>query len=208
MLLIFDLDNTLIDRDSAFQQCLTELFTTLGITLDESQWQGMLQQDNSGRTPRAEFCQYLMDTFPDLPQQYEQLWRYFEMLPQYIQPDSSLQSLLASLGQRHSLHLLTNGSSLMQREKIAQAQLAPYFSKIFVSAEVGLHKPDPEVFRQCMAGFHARDCVMIGDDFARDMIPAKKLGMKTVWVNAAGQGESDIVDYHLSHVLQLAEVFK
>lgn len=59
-----------------------------------------------------------------------------------------------------------------------------YFSSITASAEEGIEKPDPEIFRRAFksAGCSAENSVMIGDRLDNDIVPAKSLGMKTVWI--------------------------
>jgi FMN phosphatase YigB (HAD superfamily) len=63
-----------------------------------------------------------------------------------------------------------------------------YFRNVVESAVVGIRKPDPAIYQYGVAlfGFAAAECVVIGDSFSKDMIPAKKTGCKTVWLNAAG----------------------
>jgi len=52
------------------------------------------------------------------------------------------------------------------------------------SAEAGCAKPDPKIFTAALekAGCEPEEAIMIGDRIDNDIIPAKKLGMKTVWV--------------------------
>lgn len=52
------------------------------------------------------------------------------------------------------------------------------------SAEAGCAKPDLRIFTMALdkAGCEARDAIMVGDRLDNDIVPAKKLGMKTIWV--------------------------
>ena len=52
------------------------------------------------------------------------------------------------------------------------------------SAEAGCAKPDPKIFTMALdeAGCNASEAFMIGDRLDNDIIPARKLGMKAVWV--------------------------
>ena len=52
------------------------------------------------------------------------------------------------------------------------------------SAEAGCAKPDPKIFTMALnkAGCEPAEAVMVGDRLDNDIAPAKKLGMKTVWV--------------------------
>ncbi|MBQ3168432.1 MAG: HAD family hydrolase, partial [Clostridia bacterium] len=52
------------------------------------------------------------------------------------------------------------------------------------SAEAGCTKPDRAIFELALkaAGCEAEESVMVGDRLDNDMLPAKEIGMKTVWI--------------------------
>jgi len=55
---------------------------------------------------------------------------------------------------------------------------------IIDSAVEGVSKPDPEIFRIALRrlGLAPGDCLMVGDSFDRDVVPAKRLGLRAVWL--------------------------
>lgn len=130
MLLIFDLDNTLIDRDAAFVCLIKQLFNHYQQPLPQVELALILQQDNHGRTPRRPFCHFLMQRYAFLPQVFAELWQHFTHLPDFITPDYPLQQMLTRLATKHELRLLTNGSISMQEAKLQQAQLSGFFPKL------------------------------------------------------------------------------
>jgi FMN phosphatase YigB (HAD superfamily) len=56
------------------------------------------------------------------------------------------------------------------------------FSQIVASAETGVAKPDPAIFRYALQQAHcsAQNAAMIGDRLDNDIAPANRLGMHTV----------------------------
>ena len=52
-----------------------------------------------------------------------------------------------------------------------------------VSGSIGIKKPDERFFHTILdhAGFSPSEAIMIGDRLDNDIIPAKKLGLKTIW---------------------------
>jgi FMN phosphatase YigB (HAD superfamily) len=64
--------------------------------------------------------------------------------------------------------------------------LLRYFEaeSIVISDEVAVSKPSPEIFQFALeqAGVEPEDAVMIGNDYLNDIEPAKRLGMRTVWI--------------------------
>jgi phosphoserine phosphatase len=99
-------------------------------------------------------------------------------------PDAAL---LADLRDR-PLVLVTNGAGCLQREKLAASGLAGVFDAIVVSADVGVGKPDPAVFRHALGLVDAApaESVMVGDTLERDIDGALAAGLRAVWINRFG----------------------
>ena len=62
---------------------------------------------------------------------------------------------------------------------LEQLGLSQYFSHIFVSSELGVDKPDPEIFRRALkfVRLDARDVLHVGDDPERDWQAANEAGL-------------------------------
>lgn len=69
-----------------------------------------------------------------------------------------------------------------------------FFKEIVESAVVGVRKPDPQIFQLGVdaMGFDAKDIVVIGDSFSKDIVPATKVGCQTVWIKGIGWGNETI----------------
>src|SRR5574344_820925 len=57
------------------------------------------------------------------------------------------------------------------------------FEGVIESAVVGIRKPDPRIFSLGVdkLGLKAAEVVVVGDSFKKDIVPAKKIGCKTIW---------------------------
>lgn len=120
-----------------------------------------------------------------------------------------VEEVLKTLQQRYQLALLTNGAADMQRTKIAGSRLEPYFKTIVISGEVGIGKPDPQIFRLALAPLAARpaEAVMVGDSLFRDIHGAQQAGIKAIWINRCGGNESQAAitpDARITSLAQLA----
>jgi putative hydrolase of the HAD superfamily len=95
---------------------------------------------------------------------------------------------LRQLSGRYALAIVTNGSSAVQRSKIAVAGIERYFKSVVVSGEVGAAKPDARPFLAALKALGARpdEAVMVGDSLERDVAGAQAAGIRAVWVNRAG----------------------
>lgn len=52
------------------------------------------------------------------------------------------------------------------------------------SGRIGIYKPDPALYQRAleMIGVAGHDTLMVGDSLAKDCVPARSLGMRTVWL--------------------------
>lgn len=69
--------------------------------------------------------------------------------------------------------------------------IGKYFTAVIESAVVGVRKPDPSIFTLGVERFSslARELVVIGDSYTKDIAPGKKAGCQTIWINKAGWGD-------------------
>jgi HAD superfamily hydrolase (TIGR01493 family) len=90
----------------------------------------------------------------------------------------------------HALRRLAAGSRLALlgnqgaecRARLDNAGILSHFEPAVISAEVGLAKPDPEIFKLVLRHLDLQpdQVVMVGDRLDLDIAPAKQLGLKTV----------------------------
>lgn len=65
---------------------------------------------------------------------------------------------------------------------------------IIESAEIGISKPNPEIF-QCAINkleITPKECIVIGDSYNKDIIPSKTLGCNTIWLKGKGWKDNTI----------------
>jgi HAD superfamily hydrolase (TIGR01549 family) len=122
----------------------------------------------------------------------------------YIKKDPKLAKMFAALSSfRH--FLITNGKRKNALATLAALGLAPEtFERIITLEEGGKPKPEPDPFKLLLkiTGIPAASHLMIGDMEKVDIVPAKKLGMKTILV----WGESKIADLSLPTVYDIVKV--
>lgn len=94
------------------------------------------------------------------------------------------KGVLSKLKARYALGMLTDGMSLMQRNKIAALGLKTMFDEIVLTAETdaGMPKPDKASYEHVLKLLRVRpdEAVYVGDNPKVDFVPAKKIGMATV----------------------------
>ena len=129
-------------------------------------------------------------------------------------PYSDAHSTLAALiDKEYKLGIIAN-QKIGTTERLAFWGLRQYFDVIAASAELGYAKPDKEIFEKAfeLAKCTAAESIMVGDRLDNDIIPAKAIGMKTVWVKNGlaqyqgvefGEGVSDYQIGSLSELLHI-----
>lgn len=89
-----------------------------------------------------------------------------------------------------------------------------YIDLVVASAEEGVAKPDKRIFEIALsrAGCAPNEAIMIGDRIDNDIIPAKEMGMKTIWIKQ-GFGkywkimrENEKADFEIDTLSELAKI--
>jgi putative hydrolase of the HAD superfamily len=196
---LFDLDVTLVDHDTAFRAGMAALRGASGGVGGEpefnARWsqaqrrnfdlflQGRLTYEEQGRarvreTIRPDLSDAAADgLFASYLTAYENAWALF--------PDVSA-CLDALAGYR--LGLITNGQSAQQRLKLEKTGLTQRFAHVTVSDECGAPKPDARIFlHACRAcGVSPSEAVYVGDHYEIDALGARHAGLTGVWLDRAG----------------------
>jgi HAD superfamily hydrolase (TIGR01509 family) len=122
-----------------------------------------------------------------------ELWEY---PPDALQPD--VREALPPLAARYRLGVLANQRAWI-RETMARDGIARYFDVWAVSEEVGAEKPDPAIFDYAVgaAGALPERCAMVGDRLDNDVEPARRRGMKGIWL-LLGEAPDDPTPEQLS----------
>lgn len=110
----------------------------------------------------------------------------------------------------YKLYIATNGNAVKQWDKLIRLRIALYFDDVFVSEEIGGEKC-VAFFRKIVKrlGVKAEECIMIGDREESDIVPAKKIGMKTIRIRRGRYAEGKTVaDSEAADLLEAVEILK
>lgn len=96
------------------------------------------------------------------------------------------EDVLIALQGKYKLYLASNGTTWVQKERIAGSGIGKYFEEIFISQEMGANKPATEFFASCFAkipGFDKARAMIVGDSLTSDILGGKNVGIATCWYN-------------------------
>jgi putative hydrolase of the HAD superfamily len=180
----FDLDNTLVARDRAFWRFLEhERARAPDRSLDLQEVEAL---DRRGHGPKEPLLAYLAEALGwnerELAARHQ---RFAAGLVAALEPDDAPSSLLSRLVRKYPLALISNGTSAVQRAKLARLELTSYFEQVLISQEVGLRKPDPAIFRRLFETWRLPPATVafVGDDPHKDVLAAGAVGLVPIWIS-------------------------
>ncbi len=96
-----------------------------------------------------------------------------------VEPYEEVVPVLRRLRERFLLVSVTNGNA-----QVEKTPLAGCFHLDLTSAEVGAAKPDPAIFHAAAewAGVEPSQMLHVGDDPERDVLAARRAGLRAVWL--------------------------
>ncbi len=198
--IFLDVGSTLVDETEAYDNRVREMIAGTNITFKEFDDVriALAQQGLDGNSVAIKHLGLTKTP-----------WHSEDEVP-YSDAHSTLSALVAK---GYKLGIIAN-QKLGTIERLEAWGLRQYFDVIATSAELGYAKPDKEIFEKAfeLAGCTAEESVMVGDRLDNDIIPAKTIGMKTVWVKnglAQYQGAElgkDVVDYQIGSLSELLHI--
>lgn len=195
--IFFDVGSTLVDETEAYDHRVREMIAGTSITFKEFDDAriALARQGLDGNS--AAIKHFGLTKTP---------WHSEDEVPY-----SDAQSTLVALRDKgYKLGIIAN-QKLGAEERLEYWGLRQYLDVIAASAEIGYAKPDKEIFEKAfeLAECTAEESVMVGDRLDNDIVPAKAIGMKTVWVKnglakyqSAGLGEG-VADYQIGSLSEL-----
>ena len=190
--LIFDADDTLWHNNVLFDRVVEDYLDWLAHpTLDRAQLRAVLADvelanARAGGYGARAFLRNLGETFrrlmdrPMTAAETAELEGLAEALLRHdieLMPD--VAAVLADLGTRHDLYLLTKGDREEQQRKVDASGLAPHFRSVHIVPE-----KDPAVYRELAAqhGLDPASTWMIGNSPRSDILPARAAGWNAVYL--------------------------
>ena len=188
--IVFDLDNTLIDRQRAFTEMLKD---RIELTLPEDKKhlkeqaiQDILMWDDNGTVSRSVSFKKYCDKYEVTCMTSEELSTYWTTISgSVVYLFDDVIDVITYLKEKYRLAILTNGSPISQRRKLESTGILNMFELSVVSGEAGIDKPDPRIFDVMCERLNVKpeDCLYIGDNYVNDVLGARNAGWKAIYLN-------------------------
>lgn len=132
----------------------------------------------------------------------------------YLNPSRAVNDMLKNLhGKGYKLAILSNFRKILVEQIMDCLDIDLDVFDFLITEDDGLPiKPAKDPFIESLKRFvlEAKNVAYVGDDLSKDMMPAKAVGMKTVWVNPKPTQSPlpEPVDIIIKDVLELNDFFK
>lgn len=208
----FDLDNTLLDYELAFEKGMLYSFDyfsdekwDLSHRIDSKDWFQVFKKycDDLYTEVELNHCSkidyrrnrflYTMKEFQkgftaEEADEFQQF--FYSCVHKFVEPYEGVFTLLNWLkAKKLKLGLITNGSYTIQMQKIKKIGLDQWFNEdsIFISEDVGVEKPKYEIFHQAKAqlapSLDSKDMLFIGDSWELDVVGSIEAGWEAIYIN-------------------------
>ena len=168
--IFFDIGSTLVDEQVAYNHRAMDMLQSTDITFEEFSAKRieLAKQGYDGNTAAINYY-HLTKT----PWHHEDERLYTSAV--------QLLSYLKNKGYR--LGIIANQSKGLDN-RLKDFGIFYYFDMVVASDEIGVYKPDCKIFTHALESANCSPscAIMVGDRLDNDVIPAKSLGMQTVWV--------------------------
>lgn len=211
---LLDLDNTILDFNTAEHRALGRALTAQGLPFDD-EIAALYHRINNRHWEMLE--DGILTREEVLVQRYEALFRELGLSGDAMKTQElyegflaeghwfmpGAEELLESLYKTYRLFICSNGVQRVQDGRIKSAGIAPYFEKIFISEHMDGNKPEARFFEQCfreIPDFDRSRAIILGDSLTSDIRGGINAGIKTCWFNPNGKTNNGpiVPDYEIA----------
>lgn len=223
-ILFIDLDDTILDFKKAENVALRKTLEAFGLipteevcarysAINQLHWERMERKEIDRNQVLLGRFEMLFDEYGIAADARTVSQKYTENLGvgHYFLPGA--EEAVKALSKKYRLFLTSNGTTHVQKSRLASADIEKYFEDVFISQQIGVNKPDKGFFDGCFARIRDLDLsktMIVGDSLTSDILGGINAGIATCWVNPKGKkARADICpDYEIESLAKLEELLE
>lgn len=223
--LLFDMDNTLLNSDSACKEAFFRTCENFKVSADDELfsryekintmvWEKFERGNITAtrlRALRFELFFQAEEIEPCPPLDFNT--SYLQHLIDTSDYYNHVPEMLTKWKKEYKLSIVTNGLREVQRPRLEKLGLTKYFDSVIVSDEIGHAKPSKAYFDyvfNSIANIPPKKQIMIiGDSLQSDILGGINAGIKTCWLRHGRQNKSGLmIDYEIENIQQLPNLLE
>lgn len=221
--ILFDADETLFDFQRTEREALKNTILEFRIDYRESYHLAVYQEINDAIWEELEYGRITLEKlkterFERLANRLNAKFDAVEFAKAYSRhlSDTSFlfegsADLIKSLYGHYRLAIITNGLKEVQNKRIRGSEIGKYFDEIVISEEVGVSKPNPQIFEIAFQHMKQADktrALMVGDSLSSDIRGGINFGIDTCWLNKnkAKNSTGLIPSYEIAGLPELKQI--
>ena len=188
--LFFDIGETILDAGSqmdALMEVHRNVLEEFGFPLTQDEYRQLDDEMIRSLAPSAmhaitwHFAKPDVSLHNDIKAELRSRYDEIRRIESRLYP--GVEGLLEKLADDYVLGLAGNAPASVT-ERLDELGVLRWFNHTDVSGSIGIKKPDQRFFETILAnaGTKASESIMIGDRLDNDIIPARRIGMKTIWI--------------------------
>ncbi len=213
--IFFDIDNTLIKTKETAKKADMSAMRVFALNVKSSpeflyeQWKEIVDKLKESKNPLKRTRKYsyaqLSNNLNINKGIYKKAYNAFiQTLVYFIQPMNNISEIIPKL-KSYKLAAITEDSRETAIAKLKNTKLYNNFDFIIASDDIGFMKPHKDYFLKIFKEFEVspQECLVIGDNYEKDLEIAQKFGCITVCF-----GQDKRADYQINDFYELLEILK
>ncbi len=192
-----DADDTLFDYKAAEKHALSQALHKYNVLFDEhilydySQinkqlWLAYENNKISQQDLRVERFRLLFNKINKVINEEDFSKTYLNCLAEASYLVRDAESICCYLHKKYKLAIITNGISVVQRNRLQKSSINQYIDYLIISEEAKYSKPNIGIFNYAESITNYRDkdkMIIIGDSLSSDILGGINYGIDTCWLN-------------------------
>lgn len=196
--ILFDADETLFDFKRSEIEAFRNTIIEFGVAYDEELYFNTYREINSSIWRELENGLITMEKL-----KVERFKRFLNKLNMDFDENDFANSYMKHLGNssllldgavefiedihnKFIISIVTNGLTSVQENRIKKSIIAKYFKDIVISEQLGISKPNPDIFEHAignLGNFNKDEILMVGDNLNSDIRGGINYNIDTCWFN-------------------------
>lgn len=198
---IFDMDNTLMPWKAEYFSEIYTVLNELNIECTEDDFLKIQKAFSEYENNYYTFNTKLMIDFinkyteKNYPEEFIEMLinRWSKCAPEKL-PESTIK-VLEYVKSKYEVVVLTDWYKDQQVKRLEKAKILKYFQEVY-AAENTKRKPFKEAFIQAIGENKPEECIMIGDNFQRDIEGALKAGLQAIYYNPNNTEQNEKISFY------------